>query len=186
MKTEGGKPGQFMEVGREPRPKKGKVKNKIDWGFITQHVKPIEWFGSQRDLPDHLKRIVEKLYTQTQKFAYCPGCHEYEEQQYDPIESVQKFMDFMKEEYSKTNPEPLRGLGKKKKSTKSGKASKRPGMPDDSCSDITDLDCEEIMTKLIGEKTSAIELRKQQKGAARRRLLGEQGKRHICSTIHRI
>ena len=188
LKTANGRPGQFLEVGKEPRPPKSKKKDaEIDWNFVARAAKPLEWFGSQRDLPDNLKRIVTNMFRQTQKYAYAPCCGEYEEQKYNPVESVRKFLDFMKEEYGRTNPEALRLFSKpKRKKPKAAHKTKTPGMPDDSCSDITDLDAEEIMTKLLGEKTSAIEQHKQERGAARRRLLGEGGRRHICSTTHRV
>lgn len=60
---------------------------------------------------------------------YCGSCKKYEEVDYDPIENINKFMEFIKEEQRKINPEP-----------KKVKVPRHPEMADDSVSEITDLE----------------------------------------------
>jgi hypothetical protein len=45
-----------------------------------------------------LKRIIEKLSCQEHKFMYCPCCKNYEEQEFDPVENIQKFLAYVAEE----------------------------------------------------------------------------------------
>lgn len=54
-------------------------------------------------------------------------------------------------------------------------------MPDDSVSEITDLDKEEIMAKYYEDKLTAIEKRKRERAEARRRLRGENTKANLNS-----
>ena len=54
-------------------------------------------------------------------------------------------------------------------------------MPDDSVSEITDLDKEEIMAKYYEDKLTAIEKRKRERAEARRRLRGENTKANLES-----
>ena len=66
-------------------------------------------------------------------------------------------------------------------------------MPDDSVSEITDLDKEEIMAKYYEDKLTAIERRKRERAEARRRLRGENTKidlgpkpgdqAHVCKKL---
>jgi response regulator of citrate/malate metabolism len=49
-------------------------------------------------------------------------------------------------------------------------------MPDDSVSEITDLDKEEVLAKYYEEKLSAVEKRKRERAEARRRIRGEDPK----------
>jgi hypothetical protein len=109
---------------------------------------------------------------------YCACCKKYEETDADPLENIQKFMDFIKRENEKINP-PKRKPVKKKQ--------RHPEMPDDSISEVTDLEQEAILSKYYGEVVSKIEKRKAERLAARRRLWGETMKmkeerkpKHMC------
>jgi len=48
-----------------------------------------------------LKKIIEKLSCQEHKFMYCPCCKNYEEQDFDPVENIQKFLHFVSKEKEK-------------------------------------------------------------------------------------
>ena len=144
---------------------------------FARYVKPFEWYGSQRDLSPELKRIVKNLACQEHKYVYCPSCKQYEETIYDPVENINKFLDFIKAEQEKINPTPKRDPLRKRRC---------PELPDDSVSDITDLDQEEVLAKYYEGKLTNIEKRRKERAAARGRLLGEGPKeRHVCQTIHK-
>jgi hypothetical protein len=85
-------------------------------------------------------------------------------------------MDFIKSENEKIMPTEKPAPVKRKP---------RPeGMQDDSVSEITDLDKEEILAKYYGEVMSKVERRRRERAAARRRLWGEAAKleqvEHLC------
>ena len=52
-------------------------------------------------------------------------------------------------------------------------------MPDDSVSEITDLDKEEILAKFYEDKLSAFEKKKRERAEARRRIRGEDPKHNL-------
>lgn len=109
---------------------------------------------------------------------YCPCCKQYEETDYDPIENLNKFMKFIKEEHEKMFPQ------KKKKESDNRHRKDRP-LPDDSVSEITDLDDEEILAKYYKTKLSKIEKRRRDRAETQRRLRGEKVElKHQCKTIH--
>ena len=54
-------------------------------------------------------------------------------------------------------------------------------MPDDSVSEITDLDKEEVMAKYYEDKLSQIEKKKRERSEARKRLRGENTKNNLDS-----
>lgn len=116
---------------------------------FAKHMKPIEFYGVQRDLSPELKRIVKNLVCQDHKYLYCPCCRKYEEADLNPIENIEKFMKFIKAEQAK-----LEGPKKRVEFSKQVKKSKprHPDMPDDSVSEITDLEKDEILTKYYHEK----------------------------------
>lgn len=59
-------------------------------------------------------------------------------------------------------------------------------MADDSVSEITDLEKEEVMAKYYEDKLTGPEKNKRDRIAARKRLLGEtEVKRHVCTTTHK-
>ena len=59
-------------------------------------------------------------------------------------------------------------------------------MPDDSVSEITDLEKEEVMYKYYEGKLSNEAKEKRERKAAQQRLLGQyEEKRHICTTNHK-
>ena len=41
--------------------KKSPLKRKVDFKEFQKHIKPIEWYGVQRDLSPEVKRIVKNL-----------------------------------------------------------------------------------------------------------------------------
>ena len=86
-------------------------------------------------------------------------------------------MEFIKAEQEKINPTPKRDPLRKRRC---------PELPDDSVSDITDLDKEEVLAKYYEGKLTTIEKRRKERSAARGRLLGEGPKeRHVCQTTHK-
>ena len=90
----------------------------------------------QRDLSPDLKRVVKNLTCQEHKYVYCPCCKQYDEVDYDPIENIDKFMKFIKTEQEKLFPKRKRKFNAK---------GKERDLPDDSVSDITDLDENDIL-----------------------------------------
>lgn len=134
------------------------------------HMKPFQFYGSQRDLSPELKRIVKNLVCQDHKYLYCPCCRKFEESDLNPIENIEKFMKFIKAEQMKLEPQKKKVEFEPKK-----KGPKNPEMPDDSVSEITDLEKEEILAKYYHEKMSEADKKKKQRIEARRRLLGDVG-----------
>lgn len=142
---------------------------------FAKTMKPIEFYGVQRDLSAEMKRIVKNLVCQEHSYLYCPCCKRYEETDNDPLENIDKFMKFIKQEQLKLFPVKRKSENKESK--------RPPEMPDDSVSDITDLDKEGILTKYYGEKMSKAEKKRKERMAARRRLFGESINTeadHIC------
>ena len=83
---------KFSKEGLSPK------RTEIDLKEFVKHIKPFEWYGSQRDLSPELKRIVKNLACQEHKYVYCPSCRTYDQVDYDPIENMNKFIAFIKEE----------------------------------------------------------------------------------------
>lgn len=108
--------------------------NEMKLNEFVKYIRPFEWYGPQRDLSPELKRIVKNLVCQEHKYVYCPQCKKYDEVEYDPIENINKFMKFIREEQDKISP-------------KKNKLKKKKDSCDDSASDITNLEKEEILTK---------------------------------------
>lgn len=79
------------------RARQGRIKP-IDLNKFARHMKHFELYGAQRDLDPELKRIVKNLMCQEHKFMYCPCCKEYEGAEADPLENIQKFLDYIKKE----------------------------------------------------------------------------------------
>lgn len=93
---------------------------------------------------------------------------------------MKKFIKFIKEEQEKLEPTRKKFVSKKK-------SIRHPEMPDDSVSEITDLEKEEVMAKYYEDRLSAIDKKKRERAEARRRLQGEDKKidldeklGHIC------
>ena len=107
---------------------------------------------------------------------YCPCCKQYEETDYDPIENLSKFMKFIKEEHEKMFPQP-------KKAREHKRALE---MPDDSLSEITDIEDEKVLAKYYNEKLSNIEKRKKERAATLKRLRGETvDMKHQCKNFNK-
>jgi hypothetical protein len=83
---------------------------------------------------------------------------------------MKKFIKFIKEEQEKLEPTKKKFTGKKK-------SIRHPEMPDDSISEITDLEKEEVMAKYYEDRLTAIDKKKRERAEARRRLRGED--KHI-------
>ena len=64
---------------------------------------------------------------------------------------------------------------------------KRPSeMPDDSLSEITDIEDQEVMAKYYNDKLSKIEKKKKDRAATQKRLRGETVElKHACKSIHK-
>ena len=73
----------------------------VDLKDFAKHIKPFEWYGPQRDLSPELKRIVKNLTCQEHSYVYCPSCKSYDEKEYDPMNNIKKFMQFIKIEQDK-------------------------------------------------------------------------------------
>lgn len=150
-------------------------KNKAHMKMLTdteissfcKNIKPFEFYGCQRDLSPDLKRIVKNLACQEHQYVYCPGCKQYEEGTLDPVAKMRQFLKYIKEEQDKIDPpSPERGTTQK---------ARHPHMPDDSVSDFTDLDKEEVLAKYYEDKLTVIERKKRDRAEARRRLRGDKG-----------
>lgn len=83
-----------------PRGKSARKKEEevVDLKEFAKHIRPFEWYGAQRDLSPELKRIVKNLACQEHSYVYCPSCKTYEEDNYDPMANIKKFMKFIKAE----------------------------------------------------------------------------------------
>ena len=95
-------------------------------------------------------------------------------------------MKFIRSEQQKLEP-------KKKPKPKPPAPKKQRDLPDDSVSEITDLEEEEILARYYKERLTAAEARalKRKKGkladkqATKDRLGGAQAPKHVCKTTHR-
>mmetsp|Transcript_1923 Transcript_1923/g.2743 ORF Transcript_1923/g.2743 Transcript_1923/m.2743 type:complete len:173 (-) Transcript_1923:1853-2371(-) len=131
-----------------------------------------------------LKRIVGNLSCQEHKFMYCPCCKNYEEIDFDPVENIKKFMQYVKEEKEK--------IEKRKRKRRINVANRRKNkderkLPDDSVSEITDLDKDEILHKYLEENMTKAERKRKERAETRKRLYGEtkaSEERHLCTTTH--
>jgi len=122
-----------------------------------------------RTISAELKRHVKNMGCKHNKFAYCSDCHEYKPVESEPINNIYKFMEYIKGEQLKLNPP----LTKKQKAEK--KKEKKPGMENDSVSDITDLSEEEILNKYYKNKPRENGAKPlDSRSAARARLLGQE------------
>jgi len=85
-------------------------------------------------------------------------------------------MKFIKEEHEKMFPQP-------KKAREHKRALE---MPDDSLSEITDIEDENVMAKYYNEKLSKIEKRKKERASTLKRLRGETvDMKHVCKNINK-
>ena len=171
------------EKGQKEKKHKSPVKERqqVDWKEFSKHIKPFEWYGPQRDLSPEIKRIVKNLVCQEHQYMYCPCCKDYSEKEYDPIDTINKFMSFIREEQEKLDPTP-----KKKDVSKKKKKPRHAEMQEDSVSEITDLDQEEVLAKYYEEKLSAIEKKRIERAKTRKRLRGETIElKHVCNTQHK-
>lgn len=142
------------EGNKQLKDMKGKpLKSTVDLHRFARHIKHFELYGTQRDVNPEIKRIVKNLMCQEHKFMYCPKCKAYDQLEVDPVENIQKFMRFVKEEQSKLE------LAKRKKSAlkRRKKMGKGKALPDDSASDITDLEEEGILNKYFEERMTVAE-----------------------------
>ena len=103
-----------------------------------------------------LKRIIEKLSCQEHKFMYCPCCKNYEEQDFDPVENIQKFLNYVAEEKE-------RARRARNKKIHARKRKNLPQLENDSVGEITDLEEEDIMHKYFQETANNIERRNKER-----------------------
>jgi hypothetical protein len=60
-------------------------------------------------------------------------------------------------------------------------------LEDDSISDITDLEKEEILYKYYDKKLSSIDRKRKERAVARKRLINKKVElKHICNTNHKV
>ena len=149
---------------------------------FARYIKHFETYAeAQRDIDPELKRIIEKLSCQEHKFMYCPCCKNYEEQDFDPVENIQKFLNFVAEEKEKAMRARNKKIYARKKKMKGG-----PNLENDSVGEITDLEEEDILHKYFEETANKIERRNRERKKVQDRLYGGKNEhRHICSTNHR-
>ena len=70
----------------------------IDLSKFARHIKHFELYGPQRGVAPEIKRIIKNLTCQDHHFMYCPSCKQYESKDFDPVQNIQKFMDYVKKE----------------------------------------------------------------------------------------
>ena len=102
----------------------------------------------------------------------------------DPIENIQKFMHFVKEEQDKLKTKERRKSARKRRAMK--KMGKPKALPHDSASDITDLEEEGILNKYYEEQMTNGQKRAKERKKVQDRLygVGDKLSKHICSTSH--
>ena len=117
---------------------KRRAKRSMSEANLVKFTKQIKQFQMidmhSRDLSPELKRIVKNLTCQEHKFMYCPKCKNFQDEDFDPMENITKFMKFVEHEKKKFLQ------GKYKRKTRSNRKN-----DEDSMSDITDLDKKEIL-----------------------------------------
>lgn len=92
-------------------------------------------------------------------------------------------MKFIQEEQNKINP-PKKEI---KKYRGANHEARERLLEDDSISEITDLEQEEILFKYYDKKLSSIERKRNERAVARKRLLGKKVElKHICNTNHKM
>ena len=158
----------------------------IDLSKFARHIKHFELYGPQRGVAPEIKRIIKNLTCQDHHFMYCPSCKQYEAKDFDPIQNIQKFMDYVKKEQTK-----LKSYNRKQ--TKAAKAggviqpAKAPDLVEDSVSEITDLDQNEILHRYTMENMTEGEKKARERKHTQARLYGEEDycQKHVCSTSHK-
>jgi hypothetical protein len=88
---------------------------------------------------------------------YCPCCKNYEEQDFDPVENIQKFLHFVTEEKEKARRK------RNKKIYAKSRKNKPVALEGDSIGEITDLEEEDIMHKYFQETANKIERRNKER-----------------------
>ena len=97
---------------------------------------------------------------------YCPCCKEYEEQDFDAVDNIKKFMGYCKEEQDK-----LRKRRRRQAAMMKGSRHER-ALTNDSVSEISDLGKEEILTKYLEATMTKTERGKKDRKEAQDRLYG--------------
>ena len=129
---------------------------------FAKYLKHFEKNADQRDMNPELKRIVENLSCKEHKFMYCPCCQDYLERDFDPVENIRKFMLFVKEEKAKLLFERRRQEALRDRDNSKKRPSKKK-LADDSVSEITDLEKDEIMEKYAPLMFSEAELKNRER-----------------------
>lgn len=119
---------------------------------------------------------------QKHKFMYCPCCKQYEGQPIDPIENVAKFLDYIKDEQSKLQKRKMvaqKLRWKKRKEREKSKNFKK--LEDDSASDITYLEEDDILAKYMDETMTLGERRSKERKIVQARLYAvKKPVKHEC------
>ena len=154
----------------------------IDMNKFARHIKHFELYGAQRDMDPELKRIVDNLMCQKHKYMYCPCCKQYEGQPIDPVENVQKFLDYVRDEQTKLHKRKMaaqRLRWKKRKEREKNPKFKK--LEDDSASDITYLEEEEILAKYYDETMTLGERKAKERKIVQARLYAvKKPVKHDC------
>lgn len=109
---------------------------------------------------------------------YCPCCKEYDERDTDPLENIQKFMDYIQEEQDKLLKRKTKAQ-KNREKTKHRRGQSQKLLPDDSASDITYLEEEEILAKYYDETMTKEERKAKERKVTQARLYGIT--KHKCT-----
>ena len=107
---------------------------------------------------------------------YCPKCKTYEQNTLNPIENIQKFMKFVREEQEKLEIQKRRESAKRKK--KERRSGKQKTLPHDSASEITDLEEQEILSKYYDERMTEAERIAKERKIVQNRLYGVKEKKN--------
>ena len=135
-----------------------KNKDLVSLREFAKYMRPFEMNKPHRDMSPELRRIVRNLTCQEHSYVYCPRCKKYEETEYDPMGNIKKFINYIKEEQRKMDEsDPSRAHLKKK-----NKKVKNKPLPDDSVSDITDLEEDEILAKYFNKRANKIKAEKRE------------------------
>ena len=77
------------------------LKETVDLAAFAKHIRHYEKYGSERTVSPDVQRLVKNLMCQEHSFMYCPKCKTYEQNTLNPVENIQKFMRFVREEQEK-------------------------------------------------------------------------------------
>ena len=129
---------------------------------FARYLKHFQLYGWHRDMNPELKRIVDNLSCQRHSFMYCPCCKNYEEIDFDPVDNIKKFMEYVRKEKERIEKRARKRKAQSKKAA--------PKLPEDSVSEITDLEQDEILYKYYDEHMTEAERYKKDRKETKARL----------------